>query len=75
MMNRVKWLKVVNAVLFILILWQALTGLARDSIPQEVFEILHPTGGLVLVVFAMIHLYLNWGWVKSVYFEKTAEKQ
>jgi len=73
-MNRIKWLKIVTLSLFILILWQALTGLGSDFVPQKIFELVHPAGGFLLVIFVVIHVFLNWGWIKSVYFKKVASK-
>lgn len=37
------------------------------TLPEEWFEWIHPTGGLLLVLLAGVHLALNWNWVKSVY--------
>ena len=73
-MNRMKWLKTVNPILFILVLWQAITALGHDFLGREIFEKVHVTGGLLLIVFAAIHLVLNWNWVKSNYFGPASRK-
>ena len=59
-------LKIVNPLLLILILFQLVTALLRGSIPVF-FHNWHPVAGYVLVGLAMIHLVLNWGWVRGVY--------
>jgi heme A synthase len=69
-MNQIRWLKKINVILFILVLWQAMTGLGHDLLPAELFEIIHIAGGLSLITFVVIHLTFNWRWVKANYFRK-----
>lgn len=69
-MDKTKWLRRINILLFFLLLYQAITGLLVAVIDEEVFEIIHPVGGGLLFIFGLIHLSLNWGWVRSVYFTK-----
>lgn len=59
-------LKIVNPLLLILILFQFVTALMRGGIPVF-FHNWHPVAGYVLVSLAMIHLVLNWGWVRGAY--------
>lgn len=66
-MKKAAWLKRINPVLFVVLVAQAATGLGHERMPEELFEWLHPVGGLVLVVLAAVHLALNWTWVKTVY--------
>jgi putative Mn2+ efflux pump MntP len=73
-MNQIRWLKKINPILFILVLWQAMTGLGRDFFGKEVFEKIHVSGGLLLIIFVVIHLMLNWSWVKSNYFRPASRK-
>ena len=68
-MDRMKWLKRVNVILFILLAYQGITGLMADVL-KEVFEVIHPVGGVLLVIVALIHIGLNWNWVRSVYLKK-----
>jgi hypothetical protein len=63
-MNKKNLLKVVNIVLGILFINQALTGILSDFIPKDLFEFLH-MGGFLLILAAILHVYLNWAWVKS----------
>ena len=58
-------LKILNPILAVLVINQALTGILADHLPREVFEVLHAGGGLLFVVLAAVHLFLNWGWVKA----------
>lgn len=58
-------LKVINPILALLIVTQALSALLHDQIGHEAFEVIHEGGGLVLVVVSAIHLALNWSWVRT----------
>jgi len=58
-------LKVLNPVLAILVLQQAVTGVLHDFIPVNVFEIIHPVAGIALTLCAILHLSLNWSWIKT----------
>ncbi len=64
-MNKARWLKRVNVVLFIFLLYQAVTGLLLGVMDGEVFEVIHPIGGVILLILGLIHLSLNWGWVRT----------
>jgi uncharacterized membrane protein len=63
-------LKVLNALLALLIVSQALSGLLRDRLPEETFEHVHILGGALVVIGVVLHLALNWGWVRLNYFKK-----
>lgn len=69
-MDRTLWLKRVNVLLFLFLLYQAVTGLFSDLMNDKVFAVIHPVGGGLLFLAAVAHLWLNWGWVRSVYFRK-----
>ncbi|MBN2704619.1 MAG: hypothetical protein JXR23_10460 [Pontiellaceae bacterium] len=64
-MNKQKLLKIVNPIMAILILNQMLTGLLNDVLSHESFEFFHEGGGLLLIATSIIHVYLNWNWVKN----------
>lgn len=66
-MLKAKLLKVINPLLLLVLISQAVTGFGHDKIDHEVFEALHFTGGLLLVVLGITHLILNWSWVKTAY--------
>ncbi len=63
-MNNKILLKVVNIVLGILFINQALTGILYSFLPKALFEFLH-MGGFLLILAAVLHVYLNWAWVRS----------
>jgi hypothetical protein len=69
-MDKMKWLKRVNVLLFFFLVHQAVTGLLADVMNGAVFAVMHPTGGILLVLCGLIHIGLNWGWVRSVYLTK-----
>jgi hypothetical protein len=64
-MKKITGLKITNVLLLLLFLCQAATGLTHSVIGHELFEMLHPTVGLLLIIIGIIHLIFNWGWVKS----------
>ncbi len=64
-MKKNKALKIINPILLILLVNQAVTGLFGTQISHEMFTILHKGGGFVLVGLALVHLGLNFGWVKA----------
>ena len=66
-MSKNKALKVVNVLLLILIVNQAVTGILGAKLPHEVFEWGHERAAFVLLAVAAVHLVLNWNWVKVNY--------
>ena len=69
-MTRSTALKVLNPILGLLFISQAATGILHDLLPHEVFEISHGVGGLLLVIAAVIHVILNWSWVKATFLKR-----
>lgn len=66
-------LKIVNPVLGVLFINQVLMGLLNDFIPRKVFEVLHGGGGIFFAGVAMLHIILNWAWIKANFFRKSHE--
>ena len=64
-MKRNSVLKVVNPILAVLLLNQVLTGLLREVLPGEVFEVMHVGGGVLLALVAVMHVVLNWNWIRN----------
>ena len=64
-MNKRGLLKIVNVLLAILILNQATTGLLSGILPHSLFEFLHEGGGVTIFIVVLVHVYLNWAWVKA----------
>ena len=74
-MNRVKWLKVIIAILFLAVIWQGVTDLGHllsgyKFIEHGMFIRIHTIGGISLLILAAIHLTLNWSWIRHKYFGK-----
>jgi hypothetical protein len=70
-MNRLSGLKITNVLLFVALVCQTGTGAGHELMGPELFEIVHPGMGVVLTVLALIHLFLNWGWVKNTFFKSS----
>ncbi len=68
-------LKIINPILAVVFLYQVGTGLMHDIIPKEIFEAVHIAGAFTLIVFVIIHLVLNWNWVKLNFFKKHGKPQ
>ena len=64
------FLKVINVILAILILSQFLSGFFRKEIGKTLFDLLHEKGAILLIIVIVLHLILNYGWVKNAYFKK-----
>jgi hypothetical protein len=69
-MRRNTALKILNPVLVVLFINQAVTALLHDYIPHEAFEIFHQFAGFVLLTLIALHFFLNFNWVKANYFAK-----
>jgi heme A synthase len=63
-------LKIINPILFLLIISQAVTGLLHLKLSPETFETIHEGGGIVLVGLVIVHLILNFNWIRASYFHK-----
>lgn len=63
-------LKILNPALGVLFLNQVIMGLLNDVLPHKVFEVMHGGGGMVFAVLVVLHLMLNWGWVKANFLQK-----
>jgi thiosulfate reductase cytochrome b subunit len=70
-MNRQKYLRVVNAIIALLVLTLALSGMIRklapSLIPYQTFAITHPLTGFLFVFFISVHIFLNFNWIKANY--------
>jgi hypothetical protein len=70
--NKNTALKIVNPILAILMLNQPFSGLLLSVTHWETFEGLHVVGGVLLFVFAVVHVMLNWKWVTSNFGKKAS---
>jgi hypothetical protein len=69
-MKRNTALKILNPVLIVLFINQAVTVLFLDELPTKVFQIFHKGGGAVLLALIAVHFVLNFNWVRANYFSK-----
>ena len=63
-------LKIINPMLGVLLINQVLMGLLHDMLPRKVFEVMHEGGGIVFAIVALLHVILNWNWIKANFFRK-----
>jgi hypothetical protein len=63
-MNKKDALKIVNPMMAIFMLNQALNGLLSDLMPYDLFHLLHK-GGWILTPLSIAHVVLNWSCIKS----------
>ncbi|MEJ2023771.1 MAG: DUF4405 domain-containing protein [Deltaproteobacteria bacterium] len=69
-MKRKSILKTLNPVLAILFLNQILTGIFHDAIPKGAYEFLHEGGGILFAAGVVLHVILNWSWIKVNFYRK-----
>jgi hypothetical protein len=66
-------LKIVNPLLGVLFINQVLMGLLYDILPRKMFEFFHGGGGIVFAVLAILHIILNWSWIKVNFLQNAPE--
>ena len=64
-------LKIVNPVLAVVFLFQMVSGLMHGIIAHDLFEKIHGSSAGILMACVLIHLILNWNWVKTNLLKKT----
>jgi len=64
-MKKTAALKVVNVLLLLVFLSQVGSAFTRTVLPYELFHILHGYGGFLLLILVVVHVALNWNWVKN----------
>ena len=62
--------KILNTILLVLFINQAITVLFLDELPPGVFQVFHKAGGGILLTLIALHFILNFNWVKANYFSK-----
>ncbi len=69
-MKRNTALKILNPILVVLAVNQAVTVIFLDELPIKAFQIFHKGGGAVLLTLIAVHFILNFNWVRANYFRK-----
>jgi hypothetical protein len=69
-MKRNNLLKILNPILLVFFVNQAITVIFRDSFSREMFGIFHKAAGGILLCLIALHLILNFNWIKANYFSK-----
>ncbi|MDQ7779854.1 MAG: hypothetical protein RDV41_09105 [Planctomycetota bacterium] len=69
-MTRNSALKVLNLILAVLLLNQAVTGGLHEMLAHKTFEIMHGGGAALFLFCAALHVILNWNWVKANLFRR-----
>ncbi len=69
-MSRNAALKILNPILAVFFVNQAVTVLFREHLSYKAFEIFHKGGGVILIGLIVVHFILNFNWVKANYFPK-----
>lgn len=74
-MKKQKALKIVNIFLVLAFLVTALSLVFYKMIPsaiqgEEFLYEMHELAGTIFILVGIIHLILNFGWIKSMYFKK-----
>jgi hypothetical protein len=69
-LNKQKALKIVNPLAGILLLSQAVGGMAHDVIPYEIFSRVHGPAGFAMTLVIVVHIVLNWSWFKTAFAKK-----
>lgn len=70
-MDKYKLMRIVNLILLFSFLLQCITSMIiffriKTPVRQMIFEI-HEYNGLVMIMLAMMHVVLNWSWIKANY--------
>ena len=63
-------LKVVNPLLGLFMVNQVVTGTFHLYLSARAYRILHEWSGLVLLALSIMHVVLNWGWIKAHFLHK-----
>ncbi len=74
-MTKRMWLKIVNIILLAAFLLVLISMSLYRFIPSplqgmEIFLEIHEISGPAFALIAIVHLILNWGWIKTQYLKK-----
>jgi len=66
-MQKITLLKISTPILAVLFVTQIVSGFLINI---ETFFSIHKWGGRIFVLFVILHVVLNWNWIKANYFKK-----
>jgi len=69
-MKRNTVFKILNPVLFLFFINQAITVLLREHLSFKTFGLFHKIGGATLLCLIALHIILNFNWIKANYFPR-----
>jgi hypothetical protein len=76
-MNKLRWLRWVNFVLFCSFAVQAATGIIlffEWQVPGgPLVDRVHNYNGLFMILLAITHIIFNWGWIKANFLKKVTK--
>ncbi len=58
-------LKILNTILAVLVVTQALSVIFGEQLSHKAFEVIHKGGGALLLIGIVLHVVLNWSWVRA----------
>lgn len=73
-MKKTTLLKIVNFIVAILFIVQAATGIGHSWLPEQIF-IVHGYTGFAFTFFIIVHIVLNWSWVRSNFINRKKTQQ
>lgn len=71
-MQKNRILKILNPLLAVLLISQIASGMLGMRLSYEVFNVVHKGGAFVLLACVVLHIILNWSWIRATYFKKRA---
>jgi protein-S-isoprenylcysteine O-methyltransferase Ste14 len=72
-MNKNKANKALVPILAILVINQMLSGMFGMSLSPGAFNVLHRGGAMALLVAAVLHVILNWTWIRAIYLKRSGQ--
>jgi hypothetical protein len=69
-MKRNTALKILNPLLLLFFINQAITALFHEHLSLKTFGLFHETGGAILLCLIALHIILNFNWIKANYFPR-----
>jgi hypothetical protein len=70
MMKKASILKFLNPLLFLAAFIQIITVVIIKTIPTSQIFTIHEYNGYTLAVIILLHLILNWNWIRLTYFKQ-----